>query len=404
MSPACGVNASITLAPGLPAMACSPNTASSKSPAWCASLPETPSQSSRPGAIRAKAAIGSTICSAAGLASLPVMKSSSMSSTSRGAHISVLSSRVLRWHKPPPPVTHARRRPASNPGTSAGNPGTSPAARGMLATGLLLQCVLSGAPAVDGSAPGPGLLVCRVTHAGAQRGQDGIVVRGARHVGAQPAAAIGFQLRAGGGEQADSALRVVLLGGDGGEGFEVVGGAGFVPGFGREGQPFLQVSGGAGQVALRLAAERQVIERGEDRDPVVRTAGNGQGFGEQPRGSVVVGLAEADLAEEIIEEGDANKLLEALVPGEIVVPELLHQGPALVEAFAGAGVIAADCRDVAQHVQNDRVEYHPELLTRLLVQRQALLEERLRPVQVSVGDDGEAGCGQRQRPLIGRQA
>ena len=59
----------------------------------------------------------------------------------------------------------------------------------------------------------------------------------------QPAAAIGFQLRAGGGEQADSALRVVLLCGDGGEGLEVVGGAGFVPGFGREGQPFLQVSG-----------------------------------------------------------------------------------------------------------------------------------------------------------------
>ena len=43
----------------------------------------------------------------------------------------------------------------------------------------LLQCVLSGVPASDGSGPGPGLLVCRVAYAGAQRGQDGIVVRGA---------------------------------------------------------------------------------------------------------------------------------------------------------------------------------------------------------------------------------
>ena len=104
------------------------------------------------------------------------------------------------------------------------------------------------------SAPGLGLLVCRVADAGAQRGQDGIVVRGAWHVGVQPAAAVGLQLRARGGEQADGALRVVLLAGDGRQGLEVVGGACLVSGLGRDGQSLLQVSGRAGQVALRLAA------------------------------------------------------------------------------------------------------------------------------------------------------
>ena len=46
---------------------------------------------------------------------------------------------------------------------------------------------------------------------------------------------------------------------------------------------------------------------------------------------------------------------------------------------------------------------HPELFARLPVQRQGLLEERLRPGRVSVVDAYEAGPGQRQRPLIGRQ-
>ena len=96
-------------------------------------------------------------------------------------------------------------------------------------------------PAFDGSAPGPGLLVCRVAYAGAQRGQDGIVVRGAWHVGVQPAAATGFQLRARGEEQAHGTVRVVLLAGDGRQGLEIVGGACFVSGLGRDGQSLLQV-------------------------------------------------------------------------------------------------------------------------------------------------------------------
>lgn len=44
--------------------------------------------------------------------------------------------------------------------------------------GCLLQRVLHGAGACEGLASRPGLLECRVSRAGAQRGQDGAVVRG----------------------------------------------------------------------------------------------------------------------------------------------------------------------------------------------------------------------------------
>jgi hypothetical protein len=53
---------------------------------------------------------------------------------------------------------------------------------------------------------------------------------------------------------------------------QVVGGACLVSGLGRQGQPLLQVSRRAGQVALSLAAERQVVQRGEGKDPVLCTA------------------------------------------------------------------------------------------------------------------------------------
>ena len=127
---------------------------------------------------------------------------------------------------------------------------------------------------------------------------------GAWHVGVQPAAAAGFQLRARGGEQAHGTLRVVLLAGDGRQRLEVVGAACFVSDLGRHGQALLQVSGRARQVALGLPGQPQVIQRDEDRDPVLCTAGHGQAIGEQPRRGVVVALAEPDLAEEVIHQGD----------------------------------------------------------------------------------------------------
>ena len=60
-----------------------------------------------------------------------------------------------------------------------------------------------------------------------------MVVRDARCVGVQPTGALVFQQRAGGGEEPDGTLRVILLPGDRREALEVVGGAGFVSGLGR---------------------------------------------------------------------------------------------------------------------------------------------------------------------------
>ena len=96
---------------------------------------------------------------------------------------------------------------------------------------------------------------------GAQRGQEIIVVGGAGHERVQPAAALGLQERACGGEQTHGALEVVLPDGDRGERLQVVGDAGFVPGLGRLRHPFLQAFRRAGQIALCLAAERQVVDQ-----------------------------------------------------------------------------------------------------------------------------------------------
>ena len=96
---------------------------------------------------------------------------------------------------------------------------------------------------------------------------------GAGHERVQPAAALGLQERACGGEQMHGALQVVLPDGDRGERLEVVGDAWFVPGLGRLRHPFLQAFRRAGQIALCLAAERQVVERDEDGEPVLRAGG-----------------------------------------------------------------------------------------------------------------------------------
>jgi hypothetical protein len=69
--------------------------------------------------------------------------------------------------------------------------------------------------------------------------------------------------------------------------------------------------------------------------------------GEQPGRFVVVCLAEPDLAEEVIHVGNGQQLLKAVVPGEVLVAALLHQGLAFVEEFARAGEVAAGRREVA---------------------------------------------------------
>ena len=82
----------------------------------------------------------------------------------------------------------------------------------------------------------PGLLERGVGGAGAEPGQEAVVVRGSRHVGVQPAAALGLKQCVGRGEQAGGALGLVLPDGDGGQRLEIVGQAWLVPGLGRQRQ------------------------------------------------------------------------------------------------------------------------------------------------------------------------
>jgi hypothetical protein len=84
---------------------------------------------------------------------------------------------------------------------------------------LLYAACAGERPAVRG-----GLLVGCVSHPGPQFGLDAVIMRGARHVRVQPAAAAGLQLRGGGGQQPGGALRVILLPRHGGQRLEVVGG------------------------------------------------------------------------------------------------------------------------------------------------------------------------------------
>ena len=57
----------------------------------------------------------------------------------------------------------------------------------------------------------PGPAEGSVGDAGAQAGQDAVAMGSARHLGVHPAAAVGFEQRRGGGEQADGVLGVVPL-------------------------------------------------------------------------------------------------------------------------------------------------------------------------------------------------
>src|SRR6185437_14442234 len=50
----------------------------------------------------------------------------------------------------------------------------------------------------------------------------------------------------------------------------------------------------------------------------------------------------------------------AVVPGEVVVTYLPQLGLALAEQVGGAGVIAAQGREVSQHAQDRRGQDHPQ--------------------------------------------
>src|SRR5258708_6190463 len=76
-------------------------------------------------------------------------------------------------------------------------------------------------------------------------------------------------------------------------------------------------SRGFGQVTLYLAAERQVIERDQDGEPVGGAAGRAQPVGEMPRRALESSLAELDLAEEIVHQRHVQQVLPPLPSGQL---------------------------------------------------------------------------------------
>jgi hypothetical protein len=98
-------------------------------------------------------------------------------------------------------------------------------------------------------------------------------------------------------------LRVVLLSGDSRQDLQIVGGARFVSGLGRQRQPLLQVSRRADQAPRACLANARSYSKVSKGEPVLGTAGRGQAVGEQLRRGVVVALAEPDLAEDVIHQG-----------------------------------------------------------------------------------------------------
>ena len=85
-----------------------------------------------------------------------------------------------------------------------------------------LQRVLHGTLASHGGALVPGLLERCISHPAAQSGQGVIVGRRRRRVGQQPAGARGLQQRIRGGQQADGAVGIVPLAGQGRQPLQVV--------------------------------------------------------------------------------------------------------------------------------------------------------------------------------------
>jgi hypothetical protein len=76
--------------------------------------------------------------------------------------------------------------------------------------------------------------------------------------------------------------------------------------------------------------------------------------GEQPRRCVVVCRAEPELARQVIHPGDAQQLLNVVIPGKYLA-ELLLQALARAGQSARASVITANCRETTHNSQDGRV-------------------------------------------------
>ena len=75
-----------------------------------------------------------------------------------------------------------------------------------------------------------------------------------------------------------------------------------------------------------MAADRQVVERDKDGEPVRRAMGHGQGLGEELRSRLVVPLSEPDLAEEVVTPGQPSaiagrgELVRIQLPDQVLAP------------------------------------------------------------------------------------
>lgn len=120
-----------------------------------------------------------------------------------------------------------------------------------------------------------------------------------------------------------------------------------------------------------MAADRQVVERDKDGEPVRRAMGDGQGLGEELRSRLVVPLSEPDLAEEVVTPGQPSAIAGR---GELVRIQLPDQVLALVEQVAGASVLVMEGQQVAKDAGG---QGGAQFIPRLAEQGHALLEQRL---------------------------
>ena len=122
------------------------------------------------------------------------------------------------------------------------------------------------------------------------------------------------------------------------------------------------------------------------------------------RRAAEISLAEPDLPQEVVYQGNGQHVLGTLVCSEPAVIRLVQQSLTLIQLLDGLSLLALQCRDTAENAEDGRGQDDTQAFPRLPVQRQAPLEEKPGPRLVLVGQEHKAGSGQRQGMLVGRQA
>src|SRR6516165_2654684 len=101
-------------------------------------------------------------------------------------------------------------------------------------------------------------------------------------------------------------------------------------------------------------------------------AGGAEGLGEQLRRAVVIPLAQPDLPEEVVQQGNVEQMLHMVGSCKLVVANLAQLSLALFEQVACPRIIVLQRRQVTQHGRYIR---YAELVPRPRKQLQALLEK-----------------------------